>query len=98
MTGESWSRTLDRIEADLAAIEDAIERGTAAPFRPPAEIPTEPMPAELGNRAEALLGRNRRLEARAADHLEGIQAGLRALAGRRPPAPTATGRIVDVGA
>jgi hypothetical protein len=60
-------------------------------------FPLEPVPPDLAPRAEALLRRTRELEARAAGEIDGIREGLRALAGHRPPAPTQTGRIVDVG-
>ena len=98
MSTQPWVVTLDEIEADLAALEAALEHGEAAPERPEAAFPVEPIPAELGARAEALLRRSQELEARATEEIDGIRESLRALAGRRPPAPAPTGRIVDVGA
>ena len=97
MTG-AWDTALDRIEADLVAIEDALANGRPLPEEGPGELPTQPLPAELGARAAALLDRTRAVEARTSTEIDGIRASLRALAGRRPPAPAPTGRIVDVDA
>jgi hypothetical protein len=98
MTSAAWNAALDRIEAELTAIDDAIANGLPAPAQSGTTFPSEPMPPDLGPRADALLQRTRGLETRAAEELEGIGDALRALAGRRPPAPTNTGQIVDVGA
>jgi hypothetical protein len=98
MTSQAWNSALDRIEADLVTIEDAIESGRPVPDCAPAELPTLALPEELGSRAAALLERTRALEARATEEIDGIRDCLRALAGRRAPAPAPTGRIVDVGA
>jgi hypothetical protein len=98
VSSESWNLTLDEIEADLVAVEAALEQGSPAPEVPQPAFPAGPIPAELGARAEGLLRRSRDLEARAAEEIDGIRECLRALAGRRPPAPAPTGRIVDVGA
>jgi hypothetical protein len=96
--GDSWGRTLDRIEADLAAIDEALANGLLAPAAVAIALPSEPLPSDLGPRAEALLRRTQRLESRATHEIDGIQDALRALAGRRPPPATNTGRIVDVDA
>jgi len=98
MTAESWATALDRIEAELTAIEDAIDNGQPAPLPPEPNFPAEPIPVDLGPRAAALLERTRRLESRATEEIDGIRDALRALGGRRPPVATNTGRIVDVGA
>ena len=98
MTSPAWTSALDRVEADLVAIEDAIGTGRPVPDPVAAELPTEPLPEELGTRAAALLDRTRALEARATEEIDGIRDCLKALVGRRPPAPAPTGRIVDVGA
>ncbi len=97
-SGESWGCALDRIEADLVAIDDALANGLLAPGPVALDLPVAPIPADLGPRAVALLRRTQRLEARATREIDGIQDALRALAGRRPPAATNTGRIVDVDA
>jgi hypothetical protein len=96
MTSQAWTAALDRIEADLVSIEDAIKAGRPVPDGAAAELPTVALPEELGTRAAALLDRTRALEARATEEIDGIRDCLRALAGRRPPAPAPTGRIVDV--
>ena len=103
MTATAWSAALDQFEADLAATEQALADSGREPHRtipaiPQGLFPPEPIPPELAPRAEDLLRRTRDLEARATAELEGIRDGLRALAGHRPPRPTHTGRIVDVGA
>jgi hypothetical protein len=100
MTENTWGRALDRIEADLTVIDDALANGLLAPAPTSValELPTEPLPTGLGPRAEALLRRTQRIEARATQEIDGIQEALRALAGRRPPAAANTGRIVDVDA
>jgi hypothetical protein len=103
VSSDAWNDALAGIEADLAAIEGVLRNGVTPPERyaPVTEarpLPTEPMPPECGARAEALLRRTRELEARAGADLDGIRDALRALGGRRPPAPALTGRIVDVGA
>jgi hypothetical protein len=98
MTSSSWKTALDRIEAELVAIDDALANGRPAPAQSAAAFPTEPIPADLEPRAEALLQHTRRLEDRATEELDGIRDALRALPGRRPPAAANTGRIVDVGA
>jgi hypothetical protein len=99
-----WSAALDRIDADLTATEQALAGGgregrTLIPAIFPVPVPSEPMPPELGPRADALLRRTRRLEGRAEDEIEAIRGALQAIAGhRRRPARRVTGRIVDVGA
>jgi hypothetical protein len=102
VSSDAWNDALAGIEADLAAIEGVLRNGVTPPERyaplAPRPLPTDPMPAECGARAEALLRRTRELEARAGADLDGIRDALRALGGRRPPAPALTGRIVDVGA
>jgi len=95
---EPWEEALDRIEADLVAVEEAIRESRPVPDRDPVTLPDEQLPAFLGRRAEALLDRTRALEARATAEIDGIRESLRALAGRPAPAPAPTGRIVDVGA
>jgi hypothetical protein len=98
MSSQAWTSALDRIEADLVAIEDALGTGRPVPACGTVELPTEALPEVLGTRAAALLDRTHALEARATEEIDGIRDCLRALAGRRPPAPAPTGRIVDVGA
>jgi hypothetical protein len=99
----SWRATLDQLEADLIATEDAFDNGDREPQRSVAtmssvEFPAGPVPPELAPRAEALLRRTRRLEARASAEIDGIRDALRSLAGHRPPAPSRAGSIVDVDA
>jgi len=98
VTAGPWNAALDRIEADLAAAADALENGEAMPEPAAGALPTQPLPADLGARAAALLDRTRMLEARATEEIDGIRDRLRALVGRPQPAPAPTGRIVDVGA
>jgi hypothetical protein len=98
MTSHAWNMALDRIEAELVAIDDALANGRPVPAQSATAVPSEPIPTDLGPRAEALLARTRRLEHRATEELDGIRDALRALSGRRPPAATNTGRIVDVDA
>jgi hypothetical protein len=108
MTASSWSSTLDRIDADLTATERAIDqRGreqggrdrSSIPALAAGPFPQEPMPEELGPRAQELLRRTRNLEHRAATEVEGVREALQAIAGHhRRPARRVTGRIVDVGA
>src|SRR4051794_28386293 len=90
---EPWDAALDRIEADLVAVEDAIRESRPVPEREVVDLPGRPLPVALGPRAEALLDRTRALEARAAAEIDGIRESLRALAGRPTPAPAPTGRI-----
>jgi len=98
VTSSSWQSALDRLEAELTAIEDALAEGRPAPVETTTALPSVPLPPDLAPRAEQLLERTRRLEDRAAEELDGIRDALRALPGRRPPAATKTGRIIDVGA
>ena len=98
MNIQPWEAALDRIEADLVAVEAAIRESRPAPEVDAVALPSQPMPAALGARAEALLDRTQALEAQATAEIDGIRESLRALAGRPAPAPAPTGRIVDVGA
>ena len=94
-----WRAALDRLEADLAATEEALEHGNREPEGAIPELltdfPTVPLPVELAPRAEELLARTRRLEALANEEIEGIRGTLRSLAGHRPAPPATTGHLVD---
>jgi hypothetical protein len=98
MDVDPWDTALDRIEADLVAVEEAIRENRPAPDHDAVDLPSRPLPAALGTRAQTLLDRTRALEAQATAEIDGIRESLRALAGRPAPAPAPTGRIVDVGA
>ena len=93
----SWNRLLDEIEADLAAVEAALDDHSALPEPTERSHPVGPFPGELAFRAELLLARTRRLEGRAEVDRDRIGTNLRALAGRhQPPERTRTGRLIDV--
>jgi hypothetical protein len=82
----SWTGVLDECAARLDAAASALERGEAVAIAPfvPGLVPG-PMPAELADRARALVERSAALERR----LEAEQARLRDELRRLPRMPAA---------
>jgi len=94
-----WYEALNAIEFHLVLTQAALAAGTAPPPPRTAPFPTEVLPAELADRARALLAVTRELESLAEGRLHQLQAALRAMPVRRVAVPkTRTGTFVDVGA
>jgi hypothetical protein len=90
-----WRGTLDWIERHLDAVRAGVEHGDAcAAFAPPSVA--APLPADLADRAQALLERSRAVQRELEEELARIQAELRRMP-RRPTTERATSRV-DVGA
>ena len=85
-----WSASLDAFEQRLDAQESALAEGShvpVPPFLPAAGLPA--LPADLVDRAVALVWRCRALEERVSDALEQAKNQLQALAEGAPPAAAA---------
>ena len=94
-----WSEALDAIEFHLRLTQAALAAGSTPPPPLDTPLPTVAFPAELADRARALLALTQQVESAAQGRLERLRVALREVPSRRvAPARARTGTFVDVGA
>ena len=95
----AWSEALDAIEFHLLLTQAALAAGNTPPPPLAAALPTVAIPAELADRARALLALTQQVESAAQGRLERLRVALREIPSRRVvPTRPRTGTFVDVGA
>lgn len=94
-----WSEALDAIEFHLLLTQAALAAGTSPPAPLDAPLPTVAFPAELAERARALLALTQQVESAAQGRLERLRVALREMPSRRvTPTRARTGTFVDASA
>ena len=95
----AWAEALDAIEFHLLLTQAALAAGTTPPPPLDTPLPTVAFPAELADRARALLALTQQVESAAQGRLERLRVALREVPPRRVTPPRGrTGTFVDASA